>query len=112
MEFRENQMSFKQKKFKITSAKQFVRAIHNYSKSGKKKAPSLRVGLGNARTLTDSVFFEKIVEEIRATPLYLKLIAPTQFPQSLSEMRKGVPAIPREAMVKQAMVTGSFFPMP
>ena len=86
-------MSFKQKKFKITSAKQFVRAIHNYSKSGKKKAPSLRVGLGNARTLTDSVFFEKIVEEIRATPLYLKLIAPTQFPQSLSEMRKGVPAI-------------------
>lgn len=86
-------MSSKHHKFRVTSTKQFIRAIHSYSKSGNKSAPSLRFGLGNARTLTDSLLFAKIVEEIRKTPLYLKLIAPTQFPESLSEMKKGVPAI-------------------
>ncbi|MEB0007888.1 hypothetical protein QN412_13720 [Pseudomonas sp. RTB3] len=86
-------MSSKHQKFKITSTKQFIRAIHSYSKAGNKSAPSLRFGLGNARTLTDAFLFPKIVDEIRETPLYLKLIAPTQFPETLSEMKKGVPAI-------------------
>ncbi|WP_218187524.1 hypothetical protein, partial [Pseudomonas sp. SHC52] len=88
-------MSSKRQKLVITSAKEFVRAIHSYSKAGRNSAPSLRLGLGNARTLTDSLQFSKIVDEIRITPLYLKLIAPTQFPESLSDMRKGVPAIYR-----------------
>lgn len=81
------------KKLKISSAKNFIRAIHSYSKSGKKQAPSLRTGLGNARTLTDSFQFSKIIDDLKNTPLYLKLIAPTQFPESLSEMKKGVTPI-------------------
>jgi hypothetical protein len=86
-------MSSKQQKAKINSPKQFIRAIHNYSKSEKKQAPSLRLGLGNARTITDCFSFGKIVEEIKSVPLYLKLIAPTQFPSALAEMKKGIPSI-------------------
>lgn len=83
-------MSAGRKKYKISTAKQFIRAIHSYSKSGKKQAPSLRHGLSNTRTLTDSSLFPKIIEEIQGIPIYLKLIAPTQFPQTISEMKKGI----------------------
>lgn len=105
-------MGSKQSKFKVTSTKQFIRAIHSYSKSGNRSATSLRLGLGNARTLTDSFLFAQIIEEIRTIPLYLKLIAQTTFPESLSDMRKGIPTIfmlePQDELIWTASVLSIF----
>lgn len=75
---------------KIINAKQFARAIHNNARPSAKAAPSLRNGLANARLLTDCLHFPKIVEELKATPSYLRLIAQTQFPPRLEDMKKGV----------------------
>lgn len=77
----------------ITSYKEFVREIHLSSKSGRKKPTSLRGGLNMAKLKTDSRCYHKILQELSQNSTYLGLLAPTQFPSSLSLIKKGLPGL-------------------
>lgn len=77
----------------ITSYKEFIREIHLSAKSGRKQPSSLRRGLNMAKLKTDSKFYYKILLELSKSSTYLGLVAPTQFPNSLSLIKKGLPGL-------------------
>lgn len=86
-------MTSKGKSSPITSHKEFIRELHLSSKSGKKQQNSLRQGLNIAKSKTDSKYYYKILQELSKNSTYLGLLAPTQFPSSLSMIRKGLPGL-------------------
>jgi hypothetical protein len=86
-------MNSKSKVQLITSYKEFVREIHKSSKSGRKQPTSLRRGLNMAKLKTDSRCYYKILQDLGNNSTYLGLVAPTQFPTSLSSIKKGLPGL-------------------
>lgn len=86
-------MTSKGKARPITSYKEFIREIHLSTKAGRKQSSSLRRGLNIAKFKTDSRSYSKILFELSKSSTYLGLVAPTQFPNSLSLIKKGLPGL-------------------